>query len=145
MRAQGRAFGFALYESVGSVAAVFAEVSIEDQRPRVHRVVCAIHCGIAVNPDGIAQQVEGAVVMGVAAALDDGIEVRNGRVVQGNFHEYRLPRIGDVPVVETHIVKSTASPTGVGEAALPPVAPAIANAVFALTGQRLRSLPLRLT
>ncbi len=141
---QGRAFGFAIYESVGSVVAVVAEVSIEARRPRVHRLVCAIHCGIAVNPDGIAQQVEGAAIMGAGAALDDGIEVRNGRVVQGNFHEYRLPRIGDVPVVETHIVKSAASPTGVGEAALPPVAPAIANAVFALTGKRLRVLPLRM-
>lgn len=121
-----------------------AEVSIEGDRPRVHRVVCAIHCGLAVNPDIIAQQIEGAVIMGMGAALDPGIEVRRGRVVQGNFHEYPLPRIGDAPVVETHIVKSAAPPSGVGEIALPPIAPAIANAVFALTGGRLRSLPLRL-
>ena len=121
-----------------------AEVSIEGDRPRVHRVVCALHCGLAVNPDIIAPQIEGAVIMGMGAALDPGIEVRRGRVVQGNFHEYPLPRIGDAPVVETHIVKSAAPPSGVGEIALPPIAPAIANAVFALTGGRLRSLPLRL-
>ena len=144
LRAQGRALGIALYECVGSVVAEVAEVSIDGHRPRVHRVVCAIHCGLAVYPDGIAQQVEGAVIMGIGAALDAGIEVRHGRVVQGNFHEYRIPLMRDAPIIETHIVKSTASPTGVGEAALPPIAPAIANAVFALTGRRLRSLPLRM-
>ena len=144
LRSQGRALGVALYESFGSVVAEVAEVSIEGDRPRVHRVVCAIHCGLAVNPGIIAQQIEGAVIMGLGAALDPGIEVRRGRVVQGNYHQYPLPRIGDVPVVETHIVKSAAPPTGVGEIGLPPIAPAIANAVFALTGQRLRSLPLRL-
>ncbi|MEO8103949.1 MAG: molybdopterin cofactor-binding domain-containing protein [Betaproteobacteria bacterium] len=144
LRSQGRALGVALFESVGSVVAAVAEVSIAGDRPRVHRVVCAIHCGLAVHPDGIAQQVEGAVIMGVGAALDDGIEVRNGRVVQGNFDDYRVPLMRDVPIVETHIVKSDAAPTGVGEAALPPVAPAIANAVFVLTGKRLRALPLRL-
>ena len=144
LRAQGRALGIALYESVGSVVAEVAEVSIDGRRPRVHRVVCAIHCGLAVHPGNIARQVEGAVIMGIGAALDDGIDVRQGRVAQGNFHDYRLPRMRDAPMVETHIVKSTASPTGVGEAALPPIAPAIANAVFALTGRRLRSLPLRL-
>lgn len=144
LRTQGRALGVALYESVGSVVAEVAEVSIEGNRPRVHRVVCAIHCGLAVHPDGIAQQVEGAVIMGMGAALDDGIEIRNGRVVQANFHQYPLPRMGDVPIVETHIVRSDHPPTGVGEAALPPIAPAIANAVFVLTDRRLRTLPLRL-
>jgi len=144
LRAMGRALGVSLYESVGSVVAQVAEVSIEGRRPRVHRVVCAIHCGLAVHPGNIARQVEGAVIMGMGAALDDGIEVRRGRVVQGNFHEYAVPRMRDMPVVETHIVSSDAAPTGVGEAALPPIAPAIANAVFALTGRRLRSLPLRL-
>ncbi|MBL0125767.1 MAG: xanthine dehydrogenase family protein molybdopterin-binding subunit [Betaproteobacteria bacterium] len=144
LRTQGRALGVALYESVGSVVAEVAEVSIEGNRPRVHRVVCAIHCGLAVHPDGIAQQVEGAVIMGMGAALDDGIEIRNGRVVQGNLHEYQLPRMGDVPIVETHIVHSDHPPTGVGEAALPPIAPAIANAVFVLTDRRLRTLPLRI-
>ena len=139
-----RAMGVALYESVGSVVAEVAEVSIEGNRVHVHRVVCAIHCGLAVHPDGVAQQVEGAVIMGIGAALDDGIEIREGRVLQGNFHQYALPRMANVPIIETHIVPSTSAPTGVGEAALPVIAPAIANAIFALTGQRLRALPLRL-
>ena len=142
--ATARAMGVALYESVGSVVAEVAEVSIEGDRVHVHRVVCAIHCGQAVHPDGIAQQVEGAVIMGMGAALDEGIEIRKGRVLQGNFHQYALPRMGGVPIIETHIVPSTSAPTGVGEAALPAIAPAIANAIFALTGQRLRTLPLRL-
>ena len=144
LRAQGRALGVAHYESVGSVVTQVAEVSIEGRRPRVHRVICAIHCGIAVNPNIIAQQVEGAIIMGMGAALDDGIEIRQGRVRQGNFSDYPVPRMSDSPVVETFIVRSESGPTGVGEAAVPLIAPAIANAVFALTGRRLRSLPLRL-
>jgi isoquinoline 1-oxidoreductase beta subunit len=144
LRDQGRALGLAVCDCVGSVVAMVAEVSIEARRPRVHRVVCAIHCGQAVRPSSIAQQVEGAVIMGMGAALEDGIEVRQGRVVQGNFHEYKLPRLRDTPRIDTHLVPSSAPPTGVGEAALPPVAAAIANAVFALTGKRLGSLPLRL-
>ena len=144
LKTSGRAMGMALFESCGSVVAEVAEVSMAGERPRVHRVVCAIDCGFAVHPNIIAQQVEGAVIMGMGAALDPGIEVRGGVIIPSNFHDHPLPRMADIPVIETHIVPSAEPPAGVGEPALPPVAPAIANAVFALTGQRLRSLPLRL-
>jgi len=110
----------------------------------VHRVVCAIDCGLAVNPNTIAQQVESSVVYGLSAALYGRIDIEQGRVKQSNFHDYAALRMAECPEVETHIVTSTAHPEGVGEPALPPIAPAVANAVFVLTGKRLRSLPLQL-
>ncbi len=144
LKKNGRAMGMAMFESCGSVVVEVAEVSIEAGRPRVHRVVCAIDCGFAINPNIIAQQMEGAVIMGMGAALAPGIGVKDGVIVQENYHDLRLPLLADVPLIETYIVPSTAPPAGVGEPGLPPIAPAIANAVFALTGQRLRSLPLTL-
>ncbi len=140
-----KARGIALHESFGSLVAQVAEVSVNDQgKITVHRVVCAIDCGLAVNPNTIAQQVESSVVYGLSAALYGRIDIENGRVKQSNFHDYAALRLADCPEVETHIVASTAHPEGVGEPALPPVAPAVANALFALTGKRLRSLPLYL-
>ncbi|HKO58045.1 MAG TPA: xanthine dehydrogenase family protein molybdopterin-binding subunit [Thermoanaerobaculia bacterium] len=139
----GRARGFAAWWSFLSYAAEVVEVSMEDGRPRVHRVVAAIDCGTPVNPDGIAAQVEGGIVYGLTAALDGEITIDGGKVAQSNFHDYPLLRISEMPVVEVHIIPSTAPPTGTGEPGLPPLAPAVANAVFALTGKRLRSLPLR--
>ncbi len=140
----GRALGIALHESFNSIVAQVAEVSIEDKRPRVHRVVCAIDCGTVVNPGIVAQQIEGAVVFGLTATLNGQITLRNGRVEQGNFPDYEVIRLREAPEVQTFIVPSTERPAGVGEPGTPPIAPAVANAVFALTGQRLRSLPLRL-
>ena len=116
----------------------------EGKNIRVHRVVCAIDCGIAVNPNIIAQQMESAVLFGLSAALAGEITIRDGRVEQSNFHDYAVLRIGQAPVVETIIVASAEPPEGVGEPGTPPIAPAVANALFVLTGQRLRSLPLRL-
>ena len=140
-----KARGIALHESFGSLVAQVAEVSVDAQDTiRVHRVVCAIDCGLAVNPNTIAQQVESSVVYGLSAALYGRIDIEQGRVKQSNFHDYPALRMAECPVVETHIVASTAHPEGVGEPALPPIAPAVANAVFALTGKRLRSLPLQL-
>lgn len=144
LKAQGRAMGIAVVEAFGSVMAEIAEVSIVGRKPRVHRVVAAVHCGLAVNPDIIAQQIEGGIVMGLSAALYENIRIDRGHAVQDNFTRYDLARMADAPVVETHIVKSADFPTGIGETGLPPIAPAIANAVFALTGQRLRTLPLTL-
>src|SRR5262249_46545564 len=106
--------------------------------------VCAIDCGLAVNPNIIAQQVESAVVWGLSGALSGEITIKDGKVVQSNFGDFPVPRMNEVPHVETVIILSTEPPEGVGEPATPPVAPAIANAVFQLTGQRLGSLPLRL-
>jgi isoquinoline 1-oxidoreductase beta subunit len=140
----GRSHGVALHQSFGSTVAQVAEVSVEGKHIRVHRVVCAIDCGIVVNPNIVAQQMESAVVFGLSAALGGEITLKNGRVEQGNFGDYPVLRIDRAPVVETVIMPSAEHPEGVGEPGVPPVAPAVAAAVFALTGQRLRSLPLRL-
>ncbi|MFM1988087.1 MAG: hypothetical protein RJA99_1044 [Pseudomonadota bacterium] len=137
--------GIALHESFGASVAQVAEVSVTaDGTIRVHRVTCAIDCGLPVNPDGIAQQVEGAVVFGLGAALHGRVEFEQGRPAPGNFHEYLPLRLPACPEIAVHIVPSTAPPGGVGEPGVPPIAPAVANAVFALTGKRLRSLPLAL-
>jgi isoquinoline 1-oxidoreductase beta subunit len=122
-----------------------AEVSIDNGEIRVHRVVCAVDCGTAVNPDGVRAQMEGGIVFGLTAALKDGITIEAGAVVQSNFHDCRLLRYREMPQIEVHIVSSNDQPTGIGEAGVPPIAPAVANAIFNATGQRLRSLPLRLS
>jgi isoquinoline 1-oxidoreductase beta subunit len=125
-----------------------AEVSIVDspagRRPRVHRVVCAIDCGTVVNPGIVAQQMESGIVFGLTAALHGRIDIEHGAVRQSNFPDYPMLRLADCPAIETHIVPSTRAPCGVGEPGVPPIAPALANALFALTGTRLRSLPLLL-
>jgi isoquinoline 1-oxidoreductase beta subunit len=139
---QGRARGLALHESFGSIVAEVAEVSMQDGRPRVHRVVCAIDCGIVVNPQLVAQQIEGAVIFGLSAALGERITIREGRVEQRNFPQYPVLRMDEAPPVETHLVASDRPPAGVGEPGTPPIAPAVANAIFTLTGVRRRSLPL---
>lgn len=137
--------GLALHRCFGSTVAQVAEVSLgEGGLIRVRRVVCAIDCGLAVNPNLIAQQMESAVVYGLSAALHGQIDFAAGRVAQGNFHDYPALRLGECPQIETHIVPSAAPPGGVGEPGLPPIAPAVANALFALTGQRRRSLPLQI-
>ena len=143
--APGRAHGVALHRSFGSTVAQVAEVSVEGKQIRVHRVVCAIDCGLAVNPNIIAQQVEGGVLFGLSAALHGEITLEDGRVQQSNFGDYPVLRMNEAPLVETIVMPSAAHPEGVGEPAVPPIAPAVASAVFKLTGQRLRSLPLRLT
>jgi len=141
---RGRFRGLAVHESFNSYVAQVAEVSVDRGAIRVHRVVCAIDCGTAVNPAGVVAQLESAVVFGLSAALHGEITLRQGRVQQSNFHDYRPLRLHEMPVVDVHIVPSTERPSGVGEPGVPPIAPAVANAVFAATGQRLRRLPLRL-
>ncbi|MES2941173.1 MAG: molybdopterin cofactor-binding domain-containing protein [Pseudomonadota bacterium] len=138
----GRARGVALHESFGSIVAQVAEVSVESGQPRVHRVVCAIDCGTVVNPATVAQQMEGAVVLGLGAALHGRADIHDGAVQQGNFANAPLVRMAVAPQVETWIVPSERDPGGVGEPGVPPIAPAVANALFRLTGRRLRSLPL---
>ena len=138
--------GVALHQSFGSIVAQVAEVSLAaDKTIRVHRVVCVVDCGTAINPNHIAQQMESAVVFGLSAALYGQITIEKGRVQQSNFHDYPSLRMDACPVIQTDIIPSTAHPEGVGEPGLPPIAPAVANALFALTGQRLRSLPLKLS
>jgi len=140
----GRARGIAVHESFGSYVAQVAEVSVEDGAVRVHRVSCAIDCGVAVNPLMIAAQMESGIAFGLSAALYGKITLKDGRVQQSNYHDYPVLRLPGMPAVDTHIVASSEKPGGVGEPGLPPIAPAVANAVFALTGQRLRTLPLAL-
>ena len=141
-RASGRAHGVALHESFGTIVAQVAEVSLERGAARVHRVTCAVDCGIVVNPDIVAQQMEGSVVFALSAALYGRIDIEAGVVQQTNFPSYRLVGLAQAPLVETWLVPSTRSPGGVGEPGVPPLAPAVANALFTLTGKRMRSLPL---
>lgn len=135
--------GIAIAESFASVVAQVAEVSIVDKRIVVRRVVAAVDCGMVVNPDIVRAQVEGAIIFGLSAALKGQITIEHGQVQQSNFHDYEVLRIQDTPVIETHVIASNAAPTGIGEPGVPPLAPAVANAVFAATGKRLRSLPLQ--
>jgi isoquinoline 1-oxidoreductase subunit beta len=138
----GRGRGIAVHESFDSVVAQVAEVSRRpDGLPRVERVVCAVDCGTAINPDIVRSQMEGGIGFGLAAALWSEITLVRGRVQERNFDGYRPLRIGEMPAVEVHILPSAAPPTGVGEPGVPPIAPAAANAFFQLTGQRVRRLP----
>ena len=139
----GRARGIALHESFGSIVGEVAEVSLQGGQVRVHRVVCAVDCGVVVNPAIVAQQMEGAVVFGLTAALHGRIDVHAGVVQQRNFPDYPMVRLAATPQVATFIVPSDRPPAGVGEPGVPPVAPAVANALFALTGRRQRTLPLK--
>jgi isoquinoline 1-oxidoreductase beta subunit len=138
--------GIALHQSFGSVVCQVAEVSVAaaDKQIRVHRVVAVIDCGLAINPNIIRQQMESAIVFGLGAALYGEITLDKGQVQQSNFHQQAMLRLHECPVIETDILPSAEPPEGVGEPGTPPIAPAVANALFALTGQRLRSLPLKL-
>jgi len=137
----GHASGVAVHESFNSYVAEIAEVSLENGKIRVHRVVAAVDCGMVVNPDGVNQQLESAIVYGLSAALHGAITLENGRVMQSNFNDYPPLRYSEMPRVEVHIVASSEPPTGIGEPGTPPIGPAVANAVFNLTGKRLRRMP----
>jgi isoquinoline 1-oxidoreductase beta subunit len=140
---RGRARGIAGHFTFGSYAAHVAEVSLDAAgRPRVHRIVAAVDCGLLVNESGAEAQVQGGVVDGLSAALYGQVTMNRGRVDQSNFNDYRLLRIREVPRVEVHFVKSTETPSGLGEPPVSPVAPAVANAIFAVSGRRIRKLPL---
>jgi isoquinoline 1-oxidoreductase beta subunit len=141
----GRGRGIAVHKLFSDTAiAEVAEVSIENGQVRVHRVVCAVDCGMALNPDTVAAQIEGGVVYGLSAAIKGQITLEGGRVKQSNFNDYPLLRMKDMPKVEVHVVQSTEPPHGVGEPAVPPIAPAVANAIYQVTGTRLRRMPLSL-
>jgi len=140
-----RGRGVAVHESFHSYVAQVAEVTVKaDGDFSVDRVVCAVDCGVAVNPDVIRAQMEGGIGFGLTAALRGEITLKDGAAEQSNFNDYPLLRIGEMPRIDVHIVNSTAKPSGVGEPAVPVIAPALANALFAATGKRLRKLPLSL-
>ncbi|NJN46487.1 MAG: xanthine dehydrogenase family protein molybdopterin-binding subunit [Candidatus Competibacteraceae bacterium] len=139
----GRGRGIAVHESFHSYVAQVAEVTVQpDGRFTVDRIVCAVDCGIAVNPDVIAAQMEGGIGFALTAALYGRITLKDGAVEQSNFHDYLLLRINEMPKVEVHIIPSEAAPTGVGEPGVPPCAPALVNALYAATGKRIRRLPI---
>lgn len=139
----GVARGIAVAQSFGSYVAEVAEVSVAaDGTPRVHRVVAAVDCGKTVNPEIIRRQIEGGIVYGLSAALYGRITFKDGRVEQGNFNDYPVLRMNEMPKVEVHILPSTESPGGIGEPGTPPIAPAVTNAIFAATGKRVRTLPI---
>ncbi|PWT92393.1 MAG: twin-arginine translocation pathway signal protein [Blastocatellia bacterium] len=139
----GRGRGIATHFSFDSYVAQVAEVSVDKTgEVRVHKVVCAVDCGRVVNPDSVIAQMQGGIVFGLSAALKDAITFENGRVQQRNFHDYPMVRMNESPEIEVHIMPSTEPPTGVGEPGVPPVAPAVANAIFAATGKRVRRLPI---
>jgi isoquinoline 1-oxidoreductase subunit beta len=140
----GRGLGIAAVNCFGSFNAQIAEVSIVQGKVRVHRVVSAVDCGQAVNPAGVVQQMESAIVYGLSAALRGNITHDKGRVQQTNFHQYEPLRIDEMPVVETHIMPSTANPGGMGEVGTPAIAPAVGNAIFKVTGKRVRRMPFSL-
>ena len=139
---QGRARGIAVHECYGSICAQVAEVSLAGDAVRVHKVVCAFDCGIAVNPLSVEAQLQSAIAFGLSGALQAKITFKEGRVQQSNFHDYPVLRLNEMPTVEVHLVSGSDKPAGVGEVGVPPIAPAVANALFALTGKRARALPL---
>ncbi|HEX4229551.1 MAG TPA: xanthine dehydrogenase family protein molybdopterin-binding subunit [Bryobacteraceae bacterium] len=140
---EGRARGVAVVNNIGSFTAQVAEVSVDQGKVRVHRVVCAVDCGPVVNPALVEQQIQGGIVYGLSAALKGGITIDHGRAQQSNFNDYDVLRIDEMPSVEVHIIRTDNSPGGIGEAAVPPIAPAVCNAIFAATGKRIRRLPVR--
>jgi isoquinoline 1-oxidoreductase beta subunit len=138
-----RGLGVSVQFAFGSYLSQVAEVEVAaDGSIKVHRIVCAVDCGIAVNPDTIAAQIEGGAIFGLTAALYGAITLKNGRVEQSNFHDYPPMRMNEIPVIETHLVKSAEPPGGIGEAPTAAVAPAVTNAIFAATGKRIRTLPI---
>jgi isoquinoline 1-oxidoreductase beta subunit len=140
---QGRARGLAVHESFGSYVAQVAEVSIGGGgQVQVHRVVCAVDCGKVVNPNTIEAQMESGIVYGLSAALYGQIQIKDGRAVEGNFDTYPMVRMASCPRIETHLVPSGDAHGGVGEPGTPPIAPAVCNAILALTGEPVRSLPI---
>ena len=140
--AKGLARGIAVAESFNSFVAQVAEVRLVNGKPKVERVVCAVDCGVAINPDVIRAQMEGGIGFGLGAILHDEITLTDGTVDQSNFHDYLPLRMNEMPKVEVHIVPSSADPTGVGEPGVPPIGPAVANALYRLTKKRIRSLPM---
>ncbi|NIP80351.1 MAG: molybdopterin-dependent oxidoreductase [Gemmatimonadetes bacterium] len=139
----GRALGIAAVSSFSSHVAEVADVSVRDGQVRVHKVVCGVHCGRVINPDTLRAQIEGGITLALSYTLKHAITLEDGAVREGNFTDYPLLRMDEMPEVEVHVVPSTDPPTGIGEPPVPPLAAAVANAVFAATGRRIRRLPIR--
>ena len=141
---RGKGRGIAASYNQGAWVAEVAEITAADDSFMVDRITCAIDCGRVINPQGARNQVEGGIVEGLSAALHGRITVRDGIIQESNFDDYRFSRMREIPEIEVHFIESTDAPRGLGEGPLPPVAPAITNAIFAATGKRIRRLPIRL-
>jgi isoquinoline 1-oxidoreductase beta subunit len=140
---QGQGRGVSVMHAFGSFFSMVADVTVnKDGEVRVNRIVCAVDCGMVVNPNTVEAQVQGGIIFGITAALYSEITIENGRVQQSNFTDYRMLRIDETPPIEVHIVKSTEAPGGIGEPGTAALAPAITNAIYAATGKRLRQLPV---
>ena len=140
---QGRGLAYFATFGVTHVADV-AEITVDEKgNVRVNRVVCAVDCGMVVNADNVIAQMQSGIAFGLTAALKAQATIRNGRVQQTNFHDYPILRMDEMPVVEVHIVPSDQNPSGIGEMGVPPIVPAVANAVFAATGKRIRHIPIK--
>jgi CO/xanthine dehydrogenase Mo-binding subunit len=139
---KGHFQGLAFMEGYKSHIAQVAEVSVEAGRLKLHKITCVIDCGQTVNPRIVESQLESGIVYGLTAALWGNVTLRGGRVQQHNFNDHRVLRINELPMLDVHLITSDAPPGGVGEAAVPPVAPSVCNAIFAATGKRLRTLPI---
>jgi isoquinoline 1-oxidoreductase subunit beta len=137
----GVAQGLAVTFWGGSYSGMVVDVSMISGSPKVHRIVTAVDCGIVVNPDIVKQQAESSALFGLSAALTGNITIDKGRVMQHNFYDYTVLRMSDAPPIDVYIVPSSEQPTGMGEICTPPIAPAVSNAIFKLTGKRVRSLP----
>ncbi len=137
--------GVAAHNSFMSSVAQVAQVSVEGNQIKIHKITCVVDCGFVVNPDIVKAQMKSGIIFALTAALYGEITLKDGAVQQSNFHDYAIMRMNETPEIDVHIVQSDAAPTGVGEPGVPPVAAAVANAVFAATGKRLRSLPLKLS
>ena len=144
---KGHGRGVSVQHAFGSYLAQVAEVAVskEEGEVRVERVVCAVDCGMTVNPDTVKAQMEGGIIFGITGALFEEITIKDGRVEQNNFSDYRILRINEAPIVEVYLMKSTESPGGIGEPGTSAIAPAVTNAIFAATGKRVRKLPIRMT
>jgi isoquinoline 1-oxidoreductase beta subunit len=140
----GTGRGVAVYEGNGTYVAYVVEAFVSKQKLTVRRVWCAIDCGLAVNPDGVRAQIEGSIVFGLSAALYGEITFKNGQVQQNNFHDYPVLRMKEMPSIEIDILTSTEKLGGIGEPGVPPIAPALTNAVFNAIGKRIRDLPIRI-
>ncbi|MCX6131167.1 MAG: molybdopterin-dependent oxidoreductase, partial [Proteobacteria bacterium] len=139
---KAHAYGLAIHESFKTVVAHLVDVSLLDNKVQIHKVYSAVHCGMVVNPAGARSQIEGAIVYGLTAALYGQITLDRGQVEQSNFHDYPVLRFNQMPATEVYFVESQDAPTGLGEPGLPPIAPAIANAIYKLSAKRIRTLPI---
>jgi len=142
-RPAGRALGIAYSDTWSAHVAEVAEVSVDRKtgRIRVHEVWCAVDCGVALQPKNVEAQIEGSVVFGLSCCLGEQVSIKGGEVLQSNFHDYRVLRMNETPRIHVRVLQGANAPSGIGEVGLPPIAPAVANAVAILTGTRLRKLP----